>query len=203
MARLILVRHGETEWNRTGRYQGHTDVDLSATGLWHAERLRDRLDGQRIDAVYSSDSKRALRTAQIITSKRDLAVLPCKELREIDFGKLEGMTNDEIQHHYPNWADMSPDVSLPGGESLNQLISRVKLFASRLVEHSDDKTILVVAHGGSLQVLMCILLGIDIEHRWWQIRLGNASLTILEGYPEQATLSLLSDTSHLKDYRLE
>ncbi len=203
MTRWTLVRHGETEWNRTGRYQGHTDIELSAIGLWQAERLRDCLDGQRLDAVYSSDLKRAWRTAQIITSKRDLAVIPCKELREIDFGKLEGMTRDEIQRHYPNWGERSPDVSPPGGESLNQLISRIKLFASRLVEPAVDKTILVVAHGGSLQVLMCILLGRDIEHQWWQIRLTNASITILEGHPGQVTLSLLNDTRHLEDCSLE
>ena len=59
MARLILVRHGETEWNRAGRYQGRTDIGLSAIGLWQAERLRNRLTGQKIDAVYSSDLKRA------------------------------------------------------------------------------------------------------------------------------------------------
>ena len=203
MTRLILVRHGETEWNRTERYQGHTDIELSTIGLWQAERLRDHLDGQRIDAVYSSDLKRAWRTAQIITSKRDLAVIPCKELREIDFGKLEGMTRDEIQRHYPNWGDMSPDVSPPGGESLNQFISRIKLFASQLVEPTVDKTILVVAHGGSLQVLIRILLKRDIEHQWWQMRLVNASITILEGCPGQMTLSLLSDTRHLEDYSLE
>ncbi len=203
MAKLILVRHGETEWNRTRRYQGHSDIELTAIGLWHAERLRDRLAQQRIDALYSRDLKSAWRTAQIITSKRDLTVIPCKELREINFGKLEGVTHDEMQRHCPNWVDMSPDVSLPGGESLNQLVSRIKLFVSRLDEHSGDKTILVVAHGGSLQVLMCILLGIDIEHRWWQIGLDRASLTAVEGYPGQVTVSLLNDTHHLEDYRLE
>ncbi len=199
MARLILVRHGETDWNRTGHYQGHTDIELSAIGLRQAERLRDRLDSQRIDAVYSSDLKRALLTAQIITSKRDLTVIHCRELREIDFGELEGVTHDKMQRHYPNWVDMSPDVSFPGGESLNQLISRIKLFVSRLVEHSVDKTILVVAHGGALRVLVCILLGIDIEHRWWQIHLDSSSLTVVEGYPGQVILSLLNDTCHLED----
>ena len=202
MAKLILVRHGETEWNRTGRYQGHTDIELSANGVWQVERLRNRLAGQRIDAAYSSDLKRALGTAQIIISKRDLAVIPCKELREIDFGELEGMTSDEIQRHYPNWDGMSSDVSNPGGETLSQLTSRIRLFVPRLAEYSGDKTILVAAHGGALRVLVCLLLGIDIEH-WLQIRLSSASLTVVEGHPDQVTLSLLNDTHHLEDYRLE
>lgn len=200
MMRLLLVRHGETEWNREGRYQGHTDVELSTTGLWQAERLCDRLAEQRIDAVYSSDLKRALQTAQIITSKHNLAVIPCKELREIDFGELEGMTFDEIQRHYPDWGGMSSDVSLPRGENLSQLTARIELFVSRLVEHSGDRIVLVVAHGGSLQVLVCILLGIGIEH-WRQICLDSASLSAVESYREQAVLSLLNDTCHLEGHR--
>jgi len=202
MVKLLLVRHGETEWNKTGRYQGRSDVELSAIGLWQAERLRDRLAGQRIDAVYSSDLKRALHTAQIITSQHNLAVMPCKELREIDFGELEGMTYDEIQLHYPNWSGISSDVSIPGGESLSQLAFRIELFVPRLAEHSGDKTVLVVAHGGALRVLVCILLGIGIEH-WLQIRLDCASLTIMEGYPDRVVLSLLNDACHLEDYGLE
>jgi alpha-ribazole phosphatase len=197
MVRLILVRHGETEWNRTGRYQGHTDVELSATGLWQVERLRDRLAGQRIDAVYSSDLKRALRTAQIITSKHNLAVIPCKELREIDFGEFEGMTFDEIQRHHPGWGGMSSDVNIPGGESLSQLVSRIELFISKMGKHSDDESVLIAAHSGSLQMLVCILLGIGIEH-WRRIRLDSASVSVVESYLGRAVLSLLNDTCHLE-----
>ncbi len=200
MARLLLVRHGETEWNRTGRYQGNSDIKLSVIGLRQAERLRDRLSGQRLDAVYSSDLKRALRTARIIASKHNLRVTLCKELRETDFGKLEGLTFDEIKRYYPEWDGMDSNVSIPGGESLSNLASRTKLFVSRLVEHCDDETILVVAHGGSLRVLVCTLLGIGIEH-WWQIRFDSASLTIVEGYPDQTVLSILNDTSHLEDHK--
>jgi len=202
VTKLILVRHGETEWNRTRRYQGHTDVELSATGLWQAERLRNRLAVQKIDIVYSSDLKRALNTAQIITSKHNLAVIPCKELREIDFGELEGMTFDEIQRYYPDWDGVDSNESIPNGESLSQFASRIELYIARLVEQTDDKTVLVVAHGGSLQVLVCILLGINTKH-WWQIRLYSASLTIVEGYPDAVVLSLLNDTCHLEDCRRE
>jgi Fructose-2,6-bisphosphatase len=202
MTKLILVRHGETEWNRTGRYQGQSDIELNTTGLWQAERLRDRLVRQRIDAAYSSDLKRALHTAQIIISKHNLVMIPCKELREIDFGELEGMTSDEIQRHYPNWHGMSSDVSIPGGESISQLASRIELFVPRLVEYSGDKTVLIVAHGGTLQMLVCILLGIGTKY-WRQIRLDSASLTIVESRSGRMVLSLLNDTCHLEDYRLE
>lgn len=198
--RLLLIRHGETEWNRAGRYQGHSDIELSATGIWQAERLRDCLDGQRIDAVYSSDLKRALRIAKIIASEHGLVVIPCKELREINFGKFEGMTFNEIQRHYSGWGGVSSNANIPGGESLNQLASRIELFVSNVSKYSAKETILIVAHGGSLQVLVCLLLGIGIEH-WWQIHLDSASLTIVEDYPDAAVLSLLNNTCHLEDYR--
>jgi len=198
--RLLLIRHGETEWNRAGRYQGHSDIELSAIGIWQAERLRDCLNGQRIDAIYSSDFKRALHTAQIIATKHDLTVVSCRELREINFGELEGMTFDEIQHHYPGWDGIGYNISIPGGESLSQLASRAKLFISKLSKHSAKETILIVAHGGSLQVLVCLLLGIGIKY-WRQIRLDSASLTIVECYPDAAVLSLLNDTCHVEDYR--
>ena len=185
-------------WNRTGRYQGHTDVELNATGLWQAERLRSYLAEQRIDAVYSSDLKRALRIAKIIACEHGLVVIPCKELREINFGKLEGMTFNEIQRHYSGWGGVSSNVNIPGGENLNQLASRIELFVSKVSKYSAKETILIVAHGGSLQVLVCLLLGIGIEH-WRQIRLDSASLTIVEDYPDAAVLSLLNDTCHVED----
>ena len=200
MGKLILVRHGETEWNRTGRYQGQSDIELNTTGLWQAERLRDRLAGQKIDAIYSSDLRRALCTARIIASRHDLAVIPCQELREIDFGKIEGMTFNEIQRHYPAWSGMSSDLSIPGGESLSQLASRVELFISKVSQHSTDESILIVAHSGPLHILVCALLGIGIEH-WLRIRLNAASITVVEGYPSTPRLSLLNDTCHLEDYR--
>jgi len=198
MVKLLLVRHGETEWNKAGRFQGHTDVELNNTGRWQAERLRDRLAGQRIDVVYSSDLKRTLDTAQIVVSGRGLTVIPCKELREINFGELEGMTFDEIRRRYPAWGDRNAEVSIPGGESLEQLASRVKLFASWLIEqHSEDETVLIVAHGALLRVLVCVLLGIDVAH-WRQIRVDSVSLTIVEFYLGWVVLSLLNDTSHLE-----
>jgi len=200
--KLILTRHGETIENQKGIMQGHLPGHLSKQGVEQAKKLALRLKHNEIDAIYSSDLKRALNTAQIITSKHNLAVIPCKELREIDFGELEGMTFDEIQRYYPDWDGVDSNESIPNGESLSQFASRIELFIARLVEQTDDKTVLVVAHGGSLQVLVCILLGINTKH-WWQIRLYSASLTIVEGYPDAVVLSLLNDTCHLEDCRRE
>lgn len=199
MSRLLLVRHGDTELNSAERYWGNTDVKLSEAGFGQAERLRDRLATEEIDIVYSSDLRRASATAEIIAYNHQLDVITCSELREMNFGELEGLTFDEIGRLYPEvaelWLQRSPKLQCPGGESLDQFNSRVSQFLGRLKKHAPQETILIVAHSGSLRSLVCHLLGIDLERRW-QFRLDLASLTTLETYPPGAILSLLNDVSH-------
>ncbi len=201
MARLLLVRHGKTS-DEVGRYYGHTDIGLSDEGIRQAKKLRDRLASEEIKAIYSSDLKRASLTAEFIASPHRLPVIRCPELRELHFGRLEGMSFDEIQRCYPEaaqlWSTPDPGIAAPGGETLEELTVRVKRFTTRLQEHSGEESILVVAHGGSLWVLLCDLLGMRLGWRW-QVRLDLASLSIVETYPEGAVLCLLNDTSHLRN----
>jgi len=153
-----------------------------------------------IDAIYSSDQSRALATAQVIASKHQLEVVTCAELREMNFGELEGLTFNEISQRYPEvtelWRQRSPKLQCPGGESIDQFNSRVSQFLNRLKRHAPQEAILIVAHSGSLRSLVCHLMGIGLERRW-QFRCDLASLTILETYPQGAILSLLNDVSHL------
>lgn len=200
MSRLLLVRHGETELNSSERYWGHSDVKLSPLGLRQAERLRDRLAIERIDAVYSSDLQRALATAKIIASRHQLDVITCAELREINFGKLEGLNFEEISQLFPDFAakwrvQRSTNIEFPGGESLDQLNKRVRNFVGRLKKRKADETVLVVAHAGVLRSLICQLMGLELQHIY-HIRLDLASLSILETYPTGAILTLLNDVSH-------
>jgi len=200
LPRVLLVRHGDTELNSAERYWGRSDVKLSAAGLRQAEKLRERLAVEKIDAVYSSDMERSLVTAEIIASSHQLAVITCAELREVNFGQLEGLTFGEISRLYPEvaklWAERSPKLKYPGGESLVKFNNRVSKFLSRLDKHTVGETILIVAHAGVLRTLVCQLLGIDLRRRW-QIRLDLASLSILETHQQGAILSLLNDVSHL------
>lgn len=200
MSKLLLVRHGDTELNSAQRYWGQSDVKLSAAGLRQAERLRDRLAKQKVDAIYSSDLQRALVTAKIIASRHGLEVITCVELREINFGDAEGLTFDEISQLFPKvtkmWLERNPGLQYPGGERVDEFNKRVSKFLGRLDKHTAEETILIVAHSGVLRTLICYLLGIELKHRW-QFRLELASLTILETYPQGAILSLLNDLSHL------
>jgi broad specificity phosphatase PhoE len=101
MLHLMLVRHGESEWNAQRRYQGQSDVPLSALGRRQAELIAERLAGGKIDAVYASDLARAWETARPIAEKNGLKVISEPRLRELKFGVLEGLTFDEAQAHYP------------------------------------------------------------------------------------------------------
>lgn len=200
MSKLLLVRHGETELKSSERLWGHTDVKLDALGLKQAERLRDRLAEEKIDSIYSSNLQRALVTAEIIAARHQLAVVLCAELREIDFGHLEGLTFNEINQLYPEVVKLrmkrSPKLKYPGGDSFVEFSKRVSKFLSRLEQHTAEETILIVAHSGVLRVLLCRLLNMDLRHLW-QFPLDLASLSILETNQQGAILSLLNDVSHL------
>jgi alpha-ribazole phosphatase len=196
--RLLLVRHGETEYNREWRYQGRTDLGLNQAGRRQAERLRQRLSREPIEVIYASNLKRAAETAEIVARGRGLRAELRGNLAEIDFGAFEGLTYAEIVERYPDWRPGDYDFTAYGGESLEQLSQRLGAFEKELRSHNPaDTNILIIAHAGSLRVLLCRLLGIAIE-KWWRFRLTPASLTIIENAEREPVLTRLNDVSHLK-----
>jgi len=200
LARLLLVRHGSTSLDNATRFWGKTDVALSHVGIRQAEKLRDRLATQKINAAYSSRLKRARATAEIITAGVT-DITPLAELDEINFGWIEGLTFEEIQKLHPDLAREMANwgfrQKFPGGESLDELDNRLQGFLKRLSKHKPEETVLIVAHGGTLRALICDLLGIGLEH-WRQMQFDFASLSIVETYPQGTILSLLNDVSHLR-----
>jgi alpha-ribazole phosphatase len=202
LAKILLVRHGETNRNSSQRYWGRTDVGLGPVGLRQAEQLRDRLAVEKIDCIYSSTMRRALATAQTVAGFHNIPVISCPELREIDFGRIEGLNFSEVQNQYPEiatmWIQNNTELQYPEGEGLAQLEKRIAEFRKRLIYHTQEQTILVVAHSGVLRSLICQLLDLDMKSRW-NIRIDLASLSIIDIYPNTAILSLLNDTSHLVD----
>ena len=201
MSRLLLVRHGDTEGNSAERYWGHTDVKLSASGRRQAELLRQRLAAEKIDAIYASDLERAAVTAQTIAAGHGREVITLPDLREINFGELEGLNFTEVGKQYPEvarlWRERSLSLRYPGGESIQELNNRVSQFRRRLEKHNAGETVLIVAHSATLRLLMCQLLGLPPQH-WWQFRLDLASLTVVGTYPGGAILNLLNDICHLE-----
>ena len=201
MSRLLLVRHSRTKLSNEKRFWGKTDIELSNEGIQQAERLRERLAAEKINAVYSSTLRRAFSTAEVIASRHKLEVQAFVELNELNFGFVEGLTFEEIKKLHPELARQlniwSPRLTFPGGESLDELNSRLQFFLKLLEKHQPKETVLIVAHAGTLQFLICNLLGIAIEG-WWKIHIDHASLSIIDTYPQGAILSLLNDVSHLK-----
>lgn len=197
--RLLLARHGETEYNQQWRFQGRSDLGLNQAGRRQVGRLRQRLSGEKIDLIYTSNSKRAAETAEIVARGRGLRVEFRENLAELGFGEFEGMTHAEIVERYPDWRPGDFDFTAYGGESLEQLARRIRAFTKELrSDNPDDANILVIAHSGSLRVLLCRLLGLAVKS-WRRFHLASASLTVIEDFGGEPVLTLLNDISHLKE----
>ncbi len=200
MARLLLIRHGTTKLHKNDRFWGKTDVPLSNIGIKQAGLLRTRLATEKIGTVYTSTLSRARDTAEIIAAGHKAKLEVCEELCECNFGFVEGLTFSEIEHVYPALAEELASwktVAFPGGETLDQLNERVKMFLKRLGNLKAKDTAAIVSHGGPLRLIICNLMGMDIKH-WQQFRIDRGSLSIMETYPETAILLSLNDITHLK-----
>ncbi len=200
MKRLVLVRHGETTWNLERRLQGASDVPLTAEGRAQALRLARRLASEHFDAAYSSDLQRAWITAQLIAAESDLALHADERLREPSKGVWEGKTWDEIVARYPDQvAAYQQDREQPpaGGEKLSSIVARVSALLDDLrARHPNSECVLLVAHGQTLRVLICVALGIDPE-RFLSFHMDNTAVSELRYYPNGVVLTRLNDTAHL------
>lgn len=200
MAKLLLVRHGITDWNILHKIQGHSDIDLNKKGYQQVEKIGQRLAEEKIDAAYSSDLTRAMATAQAIVNNHAIEIKENASLREMNYGLAEGMTYIELKKAYPDIADsvfnFNTEISFPEGESFPDFVARAEAFLDSLSDYKESQTVLVVTHGGIIKSMICSLLGIGQEH-WPKIRIDNASLSIISTYGKQVILSLLNDTSHL------
>lgn len=160
MTTLILIRHGETEWNRIGRWQGHADVPLSDLGREQARRVAARLlaEEQQFDHIYASDLARAFETASIIASALGLPVHPLIELREMHVGAWSGLTRPEIRDRYPEqWSLYTAGGDGPRGghgETNVALRARVVGILERLVHDHPNQRLLVLSHGGPIRTLV-------------------------------------------------
>jgi probable phosphoglycerate mutase len=204
---LLLIRHGETDWNNEGRIQGHTDTPLNARGIEQAQQLAARVAAEeRIDVLYTSPLARARVTAETIAQKLGAVPIPDERLMERYFGDLEGLDVSEIEQCFPDllrmWRESKVHVPLPGEETNADFHRRVQAFLDDLrTRHSDDDThIAIVTHGGTINMLLTTLIGLDVNKRWpfW---LDNASLSLVHVTPTRSRIHLLNDTCHLRNGR--
>jgi broad specificity phosphatase PhoE len=203
--RLWLVRHGETTWKREKRFCGHYDIALSPLGELQAQWAGEQLLTRPIVALYASDLQRAQQTAEGIARNRvvPLMIQPSPEWRELSFGAWEGLTYAQIVDRFPDqlgFFTAPAQVSPPDGETLIALVERVQSAFTQLVQDAimlPEGDLVLVSHQGVLQVLLCRLLGIPLEHHW-QLRFDHGSLSALDflagarDVASTATLSLLN-----------
>ncbi len=200
--RIYLVRHGETEWNTTMRYQGHTDIPLSDKGRQQAQLLGKRLTHENFGGFFASDLKRAYETAEIISHSHGLEIETLPALRELNFGLWEGLSVKEINESFPvevkQWWEKPLLTRIPGGETLNEMIARTVAAVKQIVERHSGDNIVIVSHGGVIRSIVGTVLGMDLN-KYWRLRLDNACLNIID-FPEwdKGILMLFNDCSHLK-----
>jgi 2,3-bisphosphoglycerate-dependent phosphoglycerate mutase len=205
--RITAVRHGETAWNVETRIQGQLDIPLNETGRWQAERLARALAARESNAaIYSSDLLRAWDTAISIADATKLTLKTDEGLRERGFGTFQGKTYAEIEATWPEetlrWRKREPEWSPPEGESLLQFRQRVLDTAQALAARHMGEQIVMVAHGGVMDVLYRAATGLDLQAtRTWT--LGNAAINRLLWTPDGFTIVGWADTSHLDDETMD
>lgn len=202
--RLIVVRHGETVWNVEGRYQGHLDSPLTATGLAQSGALAARLAKYTFSALHSSDLGRALHTAQIISKRTGHTRVADARLRERDLGIFQGLTKDEIRQRFPEeyrrFRSGDAEYVLSGGESAAQAGERMIGGLEDLAGRHPGEQIVVVAHGGVLSALLRYTLGLaaaaprrfERRNATWNVFTWKDAKWFLETWGDAAHLDLAS-----------
>ncbi len=199
--RFVLIRHGQTEWNRGAeRFRGHADLPLNETGLAQAQKIAARLAGEKIAAVYSSPLQRARQTAQPLADALHLEIQKQDGLLDIDFGALEGMTVDEARQAFPEviekWIAAPGHVRFPKGDSFKTLRTRIEAMLDALAAKHAGETVALVSHKVVCGALLCSVLGLDGD-ALWRIQQDNACINSFEKRDTGWLVTLLNETSHL------
>jgi broad specificity phosphatase PhoE len=200
---VYLIRHGETDWNAAGRWQGHSDVPLNAAGLQQASRLARRLaeEGVRFDALYSSDLSRAWDTAVAISGALGLRPSAAPALREIDLGMWSGKTHADIAATFPDqWSKLQHSEDFPrgGGETFAAFQARVIVWLDRAAELHPGGRIGVVTHGGWIRAAVLHALGLTWGERDPVPAIGNGSITILGGAAGRWSVAQMNDSPRVR-----
>jgi probable phosphoglycerate mutase len=199
---FYLIRHGETDWNATGRWQGHVDVPLNTNGEEQAQRLARRLrnDGVRFDALYSSDLKRAWMTAQTISAAIGIEPRPLVPLREIDLGWWGGLTRADIAERDPETIariDAGEDLPRGGAERWHDVYERVSAAIEQLAAAHPGQTIAIATHGGPVRMLLRHAVQNGAPPPQNREHIGNTSITILERTRSGWAIKAVNDMAHL------
>jgi alpha-ribazole phosphatase len=198
--KVYLIRHARTIANEERRYVGWEDVDLAEEGYLQAERLASRFQDIHISALYSSDLLRAVKTAEALGKGRGIKLERDPALREIHFGKWEGLTLEEIMLGYDGemrkWYENPFQNAPPGGESFRDVAARMGKFITSLTPPGREGTIVIVSHGGAIRSILHKYLGLK-EKEIWSIHVENTSVSLLQRNGTTFDVIFANDFSHL------
>jgi broad specificity phosphatase PhoE len=200
---VYLIRHGETDWNLAGRWQGHADVPLNELGHRQARLVAQRLaaEGPRFDAIYSSDLARAYQTAWEIGAAVKVAVQLLPNLREIDLGTWSGLTYDEIKATHPTeiaLLERGQDIPRGGGESLSALRKRVVEAVDAIAKLHGGNTLALVTHGGCIRMLLAHAESYQGDGFKRFPHIGNTSISVLRISSSSWETLRVNDMDHLE-----
>lgn len=198
---ILLIRHGQTAWNKEAVFRGRADIPLDEAGLQQAEALAAALQYEGITHIVSSPLSRAVQTATAVADAHGLTVVSADACNDLDFGDWQGLQVAEVQQRYPEpyavWQSRPREVRFPGGESLDEVADRSFAALAQLVTSHAGETVALVAHRVINKVLICRILGLDTNH-FWQIKQDTACLNRLSFNGALWVLDALNDTCHLR-----
>ena len=201
MIGVVIIRHGQTEWNRIERFRGRADIDLDDLGKKQAEATAERIAGWDISAIYSSSLRRTMSTAHILADRLQLTAQSLPGIVDIDFGKWQGLTPEEAAMRngdlYEVWQKGPHLVTFPDGESLARTRARAAAAVDEIIAVSEGKTIAFVTHKVICQILILHFILLDNSH-FWRIGQDVSAINLFQVRDGVPSAMLLNDTCHLK-----
>jgi broad specificity phosphatase PhoE len=204
VTRIVLVRHGQTAWNKEVRFRGRADVPLDAFGLKQAAATGRYLAARwPVQAVYASPMQRAMQTAEAIAQAHGLDAQAFEGLLDIDYGQWQGRAPEDVGADDPDllqaWWEAPHTVEMPGGESLDDVRTRVVVGLEEIVDRHPGQAVAMVGHTVVNRVLLCAILGLSNEH-FWRLRQATCAVNVFDVESDgDIVLDLFNDTCHLRD----
>ena len=203
MTHIILVRHGQTAWNRAERFRGLSEVSLNSTGLGQAHSAARRIVSTwQVDAVYTSPLKRAQETALAIAQRCGLKAQPCDGLTDLNFGEWQGLTFEQVAETYPEqyqlWLTAPQKMRVPGGETTSRVRRRAMETLRELLAANPEGTIVLVSHQVVCKILVLAMMGLPVS-RFWHIQQDNAAINVFDYVDGGFITRNLNDTCHLRE----
>ena len=199
--RLVLIRHGQTDWNKEYRVQGQADLPLNESGRAQAEATARFLQDEPLEVIYSSPLSRAYETALAITRFRKIDIITESRLKELDVGEADGLYYPNLKTKYPDffrvWTTDPALIRWPGGESLPELQVRVWGVVQHIISQRHSESVAIISHFFVLLALLCKVFGLSLSD-FRKLNIGVASISVVEFVDGKARLVSLNETCHLE-----